>query len=89
MISGKIFVVSILIGIALTFIVGYWQANFQLNRQKKEMIEMSKQNVLSEIEARGGFPLKFFGYGLARKFNVLNFIVDAALMTVIIFIILK
>ncbi|HAR99871.1 TPA: hypothetical protein DCR85_02040 [Candidatus Moranbacteria bacterium] len=89
MISGKVFVVSALIGIVLTFFVGYWQANFQLNRQKKEMVEMSKQGTLGEIEANGGFPLKFLGYGLTEKFNVLNFIIDAALMTVIIFIILK
>ncbi|HBI34394.1 MAG TPA: hypothetical protein DEA43_01410 [Candidatus Moranbacteria bacterium] len=89
MILGKIFAASALIAIVLTFFVGYWQANFQLNRQKKEMVEMSKQGTLGEIEASGGFPLKFFGYGLAQKFNVLNFVVDIVLMTVVIFVILK
>lgn len=82
-----IIISSVLLGTVPTFIFGYWQAKRQSERQLKDMIEMSKHGVLGEIEARGGFPWKFFGYGLVERFNLLNFIFSSILMSFVVFII--
>lgn len=84
----SIIIISVLVGTVLTFVFGYWQARWQLVQQRKEMVEMSKEGILGEIDARGGFPWKFISYGLAGGFNVVNFILDSILLAVVVFVIL-
>lgn len=80
-------IISLLVGISLAYIFGYFQAKRQIIQQQKAMSELVKKGILGEIEARGGFPLKFICFGLCKKFNIFNFIIDSAIFSVVVLVI--